>query len=250
LNDAEKYLFDARGYLVLKNCIEKSVINDVLGVIKELENTDEADFPAGVTYGKPRSDEEAYISSVICASEKFKPIVFSPKILEIMRTVTLGMVRLNHAYSISRFAPGGYTYMHMGGSPIHPKGAYLSNNGEIFSITTKAVVPLSHNQIEDGCFAIIPGSHKSSFKRPFDNHPDNNEGLVPIDAEAGDIIIFTEACAHGSLVKKSENIRRTLFLCFSVAYMPDWTKLNLVFSDEYLSTLNSEERKLFNLKVD
>jgi ectoine hydroxylase-related dioxygenase (phytanoyl-CoA dioxygenase family) len=250
LEKSEKYLFDARGYIILKNIFDLNQIEQMSKEIIKIERAPANMLPKGVSFGKTPSDEESYLSSVICASSVFDQATFHPKILDIMSEVTLGLFRLNHSYSISRFGLGGYTYMHMGGTPIHPKGAYMSSGKEIFSLTTKAVIPLTNHDLEDGCFAAIPGSHKAIFERPFGNHPDQNEGLEPISAKPGDVIIFTEALAHGSLVKKTNNVRRTLYLCYSVAYMPDWTKLDLKTPEWYIDQFDGAKRKVLSLKVD
>ena len=51
---------------------------------------------------------------------------------------------------------GGYTYMHMQSTPMHPKATYHCHNGEMFSLTSKTVFPISRQSAEDGCFATIP----------------------------------------------------------------------------------------------
>jgi len=70
----------------------------------------------------------------------------------------------------------------------------------MMSTLTKAVFPLFDCDAEEGCFAVVPGAHKSNFPRPWGNHPDENPSLVAVPARAGDAIIFTEALAHGSMV--------------------------------------------------
>ena len=80
---------------------------------------------------------------------------------------------------------------------------------------------------------LIPGSHKANFVSPFGLHPDENPSLVPIEAEPGDCIVFTEAMRHGSYVNTSKKPRRTIYFCYSVGYMPDWSKFGLQFSDRF-----------------
>jgi ectoine hydroxylase-related dioxygenase (phytanoyl-CoA dioxygenase family) len=139
--------------------------------------------------------------------------------------------------------------MHMQGTPIHPKANYTCRNGEIFSSLTKAVFPISNHDVEDGCFAVIPGSHKSNFSRPWGDHPDENPPLIPVPAQPGDAVIFTEALSHGSMVKTSNRCRRTVYYCYSVGYMPDWGgELDLHFSDALPSQLNDEQREILKLK--
>ena len=108
--------------------------------------------------------------------------------------------------------------------------------------------PLMDCNVEDGCFAGIPGSHKSNFTRPWGNHPDENPVFTPIPADAGDAIIFTEALTHGSMVNISGRPRRTLYYCYSVGYMPDWGGQGLVFSDHVIEGLTEDQQEIIRLK--
>jgi len=73
---------------------------------------------------------------------------------------------------------------------------------------------------------------------------------VPVDAEPGDCIVFTEALAHGSLVNQSGRPRRTLYFCYSVGYMPDWGNLGLSFSDGFLDKLSPAQAEIVRLKAN
>ena len=51
-----------------------------------------------------------------------------------------------------------------------------------------------------------------------------------------------------SFINTSGRIRRTLFYCYSVGYMPDWGNLSLKFSDDFHKRLNSNQKKIIQLK--
>ena len=104
--------------------------------------------------------------------------------------------------------------------------------------------------VEDGCFAVIPGAHKSNFPRPWGNHPNENPTLIPIPAQAGDAIIFTEALTHGSVVNVSGRPRRTVYYCYSTGYMPDWGGQGLRFSDHVMENLTEAQREIIRLKME
>ena len=95
-------------------------------------------------------------------------------------------------------------------------------------------------------FAVIPGSHKAEFVRPNNNNPKNNKLLKHVSAEPGDAL-FTEALAHGSLINQTNKTRRILSYCYSVGYMPDWTKLNLQHSTEYYKKAPQKIKNLIKL---
>ena len=247
MTEEQRYMFDLQGYLVLKNVVPSETITAVNTVLDRFESLPVEDLPPGVTHGKSRTNEELYLANMVEGDSIFHSFIDHPAVIPIISEITLGLYRLNHAYAIYRWG-GGYTYMHMQSTPLHPKATYHCLNGEMFSLTSKAVFPMMNHNAEDGCFAVIPGSHKANFVRPFGNHPDENPGLTPIDAQPGDCIIFTEALTHGSMVNTSGKTRRTLYFCYSVGYMPDWSKFGLQFTEEFLETLSPAQREIVRRK--
>ena len=242
------YEFDLNGFVVLKKIINLKKIRKMNQVLENIEKSKPQDLPHNVFFGKKKNDKEAYISNVLEINKDFEDLALNQKVLKIIKRVTLGMFRLNHAVAMAKYKKGTYTYLHMGNLPMHPKVFYMVKNGKIFSNITKVLFPLSNNTEKDGGFAVIPGSHKSNFSRPYDNNPKNNLNFLRyVKASPGDAIIFTEALAHGSLVNNTNKLRRILSYCYSVGYMPDWTKLNLTFSKEYLNRSKGKIKKLIEL---
>jgi len=248
MNELQRYLFDLQGYLVLKDVLSQSTVQRFEAVMDELESRPEGELPPHVVRSKPRSDVELYLSNIVEAAPEFEQLIDHPAILEVVSEVSLGLFRLNHTYAIYHWK-GGATPLHMAGTPIHPKAHYSAGNGQIFSLLTKAVFPIANHAVEDGCFAVVPGSHKASFPRPAT--ADGEEpGLVPVDAKPGDAVVFTEAMTHGSLRNLSGRCRKTLYFCYSVGYMPDWTKFHLTFSDALTARVTDSQREVLRLKVD
>tara|TARA_Y100000816_G_C26091450_1_gene576856 strand:- start:955 stop:1719 length:765 start_codon:yes stop_codon:yes gene_type:complete len=247
------YLFDLNGYYILKNVINSSDIKKANKILEIIEEKKPSDLPKNIFFGKKKNNRELYISNILQLDKVFEKFASLPIFLKLIKRVTgnSNFFRLNHAVGMTKLKKDAYTYLHMGNLPHHPKIFYFTKNGIIFSNITKILIPLCNNKDIDGGFAVIPGSHKSNFVRPFDNNPKNNKScLVHLDAKPGDAIIFTEALAHGSLVNKSNKLRRVLSYMYSVKYMPDWTKLNLKYSDDYIKKSSPKIKKLISLKVD
>lgn len=247
MTDEQRYLFDTQGYVILKNVVPQETVVEVNKVMDWLESLAPEDLPYGSSHGKPRTESELYLANMVEAHPIFHQFINDPNVMPFIKETTLGLYRLNHAYAIYRWG-SGYTYIHMSNTPLHPKATYQCLNGEMLSLTTKSVYPMRNHNAEDGCFAAIPGSHKSNFVRPWGDHPDENPPLVPVEAQPGDCIIFTEALAHGSMVNTSGRNRRTLYFCYSVGYMPDWSKYGLQFSDRFSDSLNEEQREIVRRK--
>tara|TARA_X000000950_G_scaffold111991_1_gene141009 strand:- start:3402 stop:4157 length:756 start_codon:yes stop_codon:yes gene_type:complete len=243
----QKYEFDTQGYLVLKKVLSKPFIEKSNKIIENLENINEENYPENVIHGKTRTKSELYISNIIESDKFFFELINNKNYVDIIKSIHIGNFRLNHTYSISRWDKG-YTYLHMAAKPLHPKATYQCNGDEIFSLTNKVVIPLLGCKKKDGGFGVIPGSHKSNFERPYSDHPDENPSFSYVDVEIGDVIIFTEALTHGSFVNTTGNQRRTIYLCYSVGYMPDWGKLGLKFSKKFFDSLTNEQKKIVELK--
>lgn len=76
-------------------------------------------------------------------------------------------------------------------------------------------IMLTPNHPGDGCFCVLPGSHKSSFPRYLtDGHWRDagmeSPGAVEITGEPGDVMIFTEGLMHTGAAKTSSRRRTTL----------------------------------------
>ena len=247
MNDEQKYLFDLNGYLVLQQVVPPETIDASNRVLDRLETMDPDDFPEPLVLGQEKTPENLYISNILEADPVFRPLIDLPETLDVVETVTGGPYRLNHTYTIYRRG-GGYTRMHMHGTPIIPKCQYHCRNGQMISTLTKVVFPLLDCEEADGCFAVIPGAHKSNFPRPWGIEPEENPALVSVPARAGDAIIFTEALTHGSTLNTSGRPRRTLYYCYSIGYMPDWGGQGLVFSDSVDEGLSEAQREILRLK--
>ena len=247
MTDIEKYLFDLQGYLVLEDVVPADTIIACNSALDRFEQTPVADYPEPVCLGQERSPENLYISNIIEGDDVFLDLMDFPTVLDAVETITGGPYRLNHTYTIYRWG-GGFTGMHMHGTPIIPKCQYHCRNGQMVSTLTKVVFPMLDCEPEDGCFAVIPGAHKSNFPRPWGNHPEENPPLTPVSARAGDAIIFTEALTHGSTVNTSGRPRRSLYFCYSIGYMPDWGGQGLVFSAGFAGRLSASRQALLRLK--
>ncbi|MFT5089039.1 MAG: hypothetical protein ACI906_003460 [Candidatus Latescibacterota bacterium] len=247
MNAEQKYLFDLQGYIVLPGVLSPDLLRSCNEILDYYEDLDEPEYPSPLCWGQQRTKENLYISNILEADPVFEELIDMPPVLDVVAEVTGGPYRLNHTYTIYRWG-GGFTGLHMHGTPIIPKCQYHCQNGQMVSSLTKVVFPLFDCAGDDGCFAVIPGAHKSNFTKPWSNHPLENPPLVPVEAKAGDAIIFTEALTHGSLVNISGRRRRTLYYCYSTGYMPDWGGQGLHFSEEIYERLHESKREILRLK--
>lgn len=242
-----KYLFDLNGFIVINNYFDQKIISRMKSDIEALEKIDK--YPPPLILGKKRTEAEFYLSNIAEYNETFRSIISNNGILEIIDKTTMGYYRFNHSYAISHWA-GGSTHLHMGGFPIHPKAVYQVKNGDIFSSLTKAVIPLDNHNVEDGCFCVVPGSHKANFNNKYNlGDPHKHPSILPVPAQPGDLIIFTEALQHGGLKNVSNRARRAIYYCYSVGSMPDWGSLGLRCSQDLYNSSDTLLRETVRLKI-
>ena len=246
-NTKTKYLFDLNGYIIIKNYFKIDFINNLLIDLKKIENCDS--FPNGVCLGKPRTENSLYLSNIAEINDNFASIIADPGIVEFISKTTSGFYRFNHSYALTHNKYSS-THLHMGGFPIHPKATYICRNDQIFSSLTKAVIPLENHDVDDGCFCVVPGSHKSNFESEFNLGPaEKHPSILPLPAQPGDLILFTEALQHGGLCNISGNTRRTIFYCYSLGSMPDWSSLGLESSQYLHNHPDQKLRKIVKMKM-
>ena len=120
--------------------------------------------------GTERTEKELYISNILEADSTFNTLIDIPEVLNVVQGVTGGPYRLNHTYTIYRWG-GGYTGLHMHGTPIIPKCQYHCKNGEMVSTLTKAVFPMLDCERGRRLFRGYTGSTQKQFPQTVGKPP-------------------------------------------------------------------------------
>ena len=188
MNDEQKYLFDLNGHYIIESAVPPELVDRCNKALDRFEQMEPTDYSAPLALGDERTDGNLYISNIMEGDDVFLDLMDLPQVLDVVGTVTGGPFRLNHTYAIYRWG-GGYTGLHMHGTPVNSKRQYRCHNGQMTSTLTKAVFPMLDGDAEDGCFAVVPGAHKANLPMPYGNHPKDNPGLEPVPAKAGDAIL-------------------------------------------------------------
>ena len=227
MNDHEKYLFDLRGYIVVKNALTAGQVEDLSARLeahrkaKGRLGSDRTIFgaDAGPAWSAP---------SLLEWGGTYIDLIDLPTIAPYLETLLGTGYRLDHDYiNVINAEHPSQLYLHGGGQGaggprdvVGPTDGgqcfYRYNNGQFFNGLLTVAFELNDVTASSGGFACVAGSHKVNFALPPEWRISKKQADIPpcvhrVTAQAGDAIIFTEACAHGTVPWEGGDERRTVF---------------------------------------
>lgn len=230
----ETFQFDLEGYLVVKG---------VLGADELAELNAIADDPPGGW------DGPFYRTSRVSQwGPPYQALIDHPTLIPYFLELLGPKVRLDHDYCIfmRQGAPGGN--LHGGSSPQIGAGDhwYQHHNGVMRNGLTVFTFNLTDAGPGDGGFGCIPGSHKSNFVNLLPDDVRKQERpahyVRQVEAEAGDVIIFTEALMHGTIPWTGKGERRGLLYKYSPGHS-SWSS-QYYDADDYPNVTEQQRRFL------
>ncbi len=241
----EKYLFDLRGYLVVRGALSAGLLGRLNETIDELEALGDDQVAArGAPRHYARSDVYAQVGPaardglrdygcpVLPLGGVFEELIDLPTTLPQIENMVAEPCRLDAASFMSRHNRGAFRFHH-GGAELLPYSEYAVADGRFACVSVKISYALTDVGVEDGCFAVIPGSHKSNFTNPLVGEvPDPNHPLVAaLPCRAGDAVLFTEDLSHGAVENRGSRVRRTLFYSYAPAFHCTWMDQGIAADD-------------------
>ena len=229
MNDQEKYLFDLRGYLVVKNALTDRQVAELSEIFAQDSEALESGYKGSDRTRIHGEDGLAWSSaSLLDYGGPYIDLIDLPTIAPYLECLLGPHYRLDHDYiKVDRADRDKGLFLHGGGQGAgrgrdhvgpHDGGQcyYRYNNDRMYSGLVAVAYELKTVQPGDGGFACVAGSHKANFGLPEEwrirkTQDDIHECVDRVAAEAGDAIIFTEACAHGTVPWQGKGERWTIF---------------------------------------
>ncbi len=229
MNDQEKYLFDLRGYIVVKNALSTEQVEDLSSRLEARRKTqDKRHFGSDRTVFGSDAATAWSAPSLLEWGGAYLDLIDLPTIAPYLEALLGTGYRLDHDYiNVVNAENPSKLYLHGGGQgaggPRDLVGAtdggqcyYRYNNGRFFNGLVAVAFELDAVSAESGGFACVAGSHKANFPLPPEwrvgkRQADIQPCVDRVAAAAGDAIIFTEACAHGTVPWQGGGERRTVF---------------------------------------
>src|SRR5690606_32620106 len=144
--------------------------------------------------------------------EPFRRLLAHPRMLPYLKTLVGPKFRFDHGHALLMRAGSKQLGLHGGNKPWDPAQEYRYRDGEMLNALLGLSFALTDAGIDDGGFAVIPGSHKANFPVPSDYISLEKTGvwILRVPVSAGDVIVFSEACTHGTWPWRAKHERRNL----------------------------------------
>ena len=217
VSEADRYLFDLNGYLVIKNVFTPEEVAAANAVITShmpsaQERTDDAvrntkrGTPLAGDGKSGRIDLGGVLGWRAPGSELFRSVLDHPSLVPYFHDFLGKGYRMDHMPFVIAQNKGSEGFSLHGGTIDVSSGeynhylAYSCMHGVIRNSLLACSVVLSDHPAGSGGFAVVRGSHKSNFKAPtgmIDGLQHEEFVYQPVTS-AGDVVLFSEGTVHGA----------------------------------------------------
>ena len=217
VTDEERFLFDLQGFLILRDAIEPDLVaalDEAVVANEAIEHDDSWSEGLPVVQHRPLSTKDLFLEHQVRLNglprldPAFDRLIAHPGYLPYLEEF-MDQPQLINTWSISKYPGRDATHWHHGLAPED----YSVRDGKIRTSMLNVVTMLTPNHPGDGCFAVIPGSHKKNFKldlKRWGAAGMDTPGALEITGEPGDVMLFTEALVHTGTAKTTSRRRTTL----------------------------------------
>ena len=232
--DIDIFLFDLRGYLLLKNAMaaeEVAACNAEIDSVMPLKVDQWAGYIHGHQYG---TADGLNLQQIYEAGPGFENLIDHPAWIEKVKCFVGGEGTFDYHHGPlfidENFAnlrgPGEAIGIHSGGHAGSKRNQFRFHTGRFMNGQVNLLVALTDIGSSDGGTMVIPGSHKSNFPPPdYEDHSiglggsaDAVIGAQQVYMDAGDALIFVDTICHGSARRTVPGDRRVVVY----RYGPSW----------------------------
>ena len=205
LTAAQRSFYDENGYLLIRQFItadEAAALRAEVHAIAARQGPTDATWSS--VSGQGTKLEHSH--DVQFRSATFTRLLVDPRLTDVFTSLIGPNVQLHHNKMFIKPPERGSPF------PMHQDHGYFHHRGNSM---TAAILHLDAAPDVKGCVRVYPGSHKLGPLPAFgqDHHVDTDQfalsGATPIEAEAGDLLVFNYLTVHGSGLNTSDEPRTT-----------------------------------------
>lgn len=243
-SEMEDYLFDLRGYIVIPNAIDKSLIDKINQLVNRYVLLETNQWKGYVHH---RSKNE--IQNIMEAGDPFEHLIDHASYIDHLTRYVGGDdgLFIDEAFVNVRES-GGSTPLHSGAHKRRIRTQFRFHNNQFRCGQINMLLALNDIGSGDGATMVIPSSHKSNLLHPSFQSPQTRSsleevaGAIEVHLQAGDVLLFVDCMAHGSAIKRTLGERRILIY----RYGPHWghNRYGYQSSEELLARLTPARRRI------
>ncbi len=249
----DDFLFDLRGYLVLKQAVEPELVDDLNRAIDALPPLRYGEWYENAQRRDYHEATGLELHNCVEAGEPFERLIDHPSWIGYARhycgeegSYAEGLFIDECILSVR--TSGGHHPVHSGGYRGALRGAYHYKDGLFRCGQCNIIVALTDVGPGDGATMVVPGSHKSNFPHPNAgdyarlDRMDELEGATEVYLEKGDALLFVDGLMHGGGSRTNSGERRVVIY----RYGPPWgaTRFGYEYSQALLDRLTPERRMI------
>lgn len=235
----DDYLFDLRGYLILEQSLEPSLVDALSTTLDAVPALPPSGWWGNVHRADNNPDQAGMeLQNVVEAGQPFERLIDHPSWLAHVHrycgeqdTYVAGLFIDECFASLRR--TGGFFPVHSGGHRKAMRGRYQFRDGvfrcgQVNILMALTDIGLPHPQFEE-------------FKN-WDTGMDAMAGVVEVRLNKGDALLFCDGLAHGAASRTNLGERRVVIY----RYGPSWatTRHGYQYSDELLARLTPQRRAI------
>jgi len=251
----QDYLFDLRGYLILKNAVSAEDIAELNAALDAFPKLEYKEWHGNVERFDNNGVCGTELQNIVEGGEAFEKLIDHPSWVDLMRhycgeedSYFRGLF-IDECFASLRRS-GGFFPIHSGGHQSELRVQYKYEHNVFRCGQVNILLALTDIGPGDGGTMVIPGSHKSNFQHPdahrqdfgAHRHMDELYGVHEVHLKAGDALLFSDAIAHGASTRTNPGERRVVIY----RYGPRWgaTRWAYEYSPELLARLTPERRAI------
>ena len=207
LSDEEKFLFDLRGYIVVKHVLDRHECDALVRLADRV-------WPR-----QPGEGPYRRFNGISGWGQAFVDLMDHDRLLPYLVELLGSRLRIDHDYCIFMRKHASRNTLHGGPWRYESDHWYRYHDGVMRNGLTVATWNLTDAPKGAGGFVCVPGSHKSNFlalmPKDVARFERDADWVVQPEMAAGDVLIFTEALIHGTAAWRADHERRTLLYKYS-----------------------------------
>ncbi|MCX6380624.1 MAG: phytanoyl-CoA dioxygenase family protein [Armatimonadetes bacterium] len=253
LTPAQRYHLDALGYLLLKGVLTPDEVKSIKAALYRLK--EEPDLAKHRVYTHKHGDHHQLFGHLVEYDPALLAYAVHPKLVPLVEELVGGAVRLEESEAIinrrnpeadvallrqRHSTPTGF---HTG--TRHGWGTYFEQE-RFHCIFVKTLAYLTDVGAEDGGTAVIPGSHKMSWRQQemIDAALSDPSLIHQVVAQAGDVLLFSESLIHSTTEILSDKERAIIVSGYTPPMLREW--MGNEISPEFLESQPEPIRKLLS----